>query len=175
MQLNHIIIVLCHFIDRLVVDKYGKLTADAILTCCPWLNRKVRNRASTWWVQIFDQNQKLFYDHKDYIRNSKAQDYHDTMTFIFKGMKDILNSGVMRLTLDFVSNQKLEAITIPIIICIIGDCKYNYFVCGRNGGHSLSMNGLCHNYGIILEVILRVMEVYGSISTNDESLPRPYM
>ena len=40
----------CHFAILLMVlsvDKYGKLTVEAVLTCCLWFNRKARNRSST--------------------------------------------------------------------------------------------------------------------------------
>ena len=45
---NHIPMHFCHFIDELSVDKYGKLTVEAVLTCCLWFNRKARNRSSSW-------------------------------------------------------------------------------------------------------------------------------
>ena len=44
---NHILMPFCHFIDGLAIDKYGKLTVEAVMTCCLWFNRKARNRAST--------------------------------------------------------------------------------------------------------------------------------
>ena len=36
-----------HFIDGLAVDKYGKLTAEAVLIYCLWFNKKFHTRAST--------------------------------------------------------------------------------------------------------------------------------
>ena len=44
---NHTLMPFCHFIDGLSVDKYGKLSVEAVLTCCLWLNRKSRNRSSS--------------------------------------------------------------------------------------------------------------------------------
>jgi len=38
-QPNHILMPLFHFIDRLNIDKYGKLIVEAVLTCCLWFNR----------------------------------------------------------------------------------------------------------------------------------------
>ena len=135
----------CHFIDGLSVDKYGKLTVEAVLTCCLWFNRKTRNRASAWWVQGFVEDQKLFRDQKNYVRNDKLQDYHDMMSQIFKEMKDIRDSGGLKLTLDFGEHGRHDVIAIPVIQFIIGDCKGNDTLCGRKGGHSLNMNGLCRD------------------------------
>ena len=68
---NHIIMPFCHFIDGLSVDKYGKLSVEAVLSCCLWYNRKARNRSSSWWIHGFIEDQKLFRDQKNYIRNKK--------------------------------------------------------------------------------------------------------
>ena len=35
---NHILMPFCHFIDGLSVDKYGKLSVEAVLTRCLWFN-----------------------------------------------------------------------------------------------------------------------------------------
>jgi len=59
---NHILMPCCHLIDGLNVDKYSKLTVEAVLTCCLWFNRKARNSPSTWWVQGCVQDQNLFRD-----------------------------------------------------------------------------------------------------------------
>ena len=56
---NHILMPLYQFINGLSVDKYRKLTVEAAFRCCLWINRKARNRASTWWVQGFVQYQNL--------------------------------------------------------------------------------------------------------------------
>ena len=58
---NHILMPFFHFIDGLSVDKYGKLTANIVLICCLWFNRRAHNRSSTW-VQNFAQDQKLLRD-----------------------------------------------------------------------------------------------------------------
>ena len=145
---NHILMPFCHFIDGLKVDKYGKLTVEAVLTCCLWFNKKARNRSSTWWVQGFVQDQKLFRDQKNYIRNEKAQDYHDMIGYIYSEMKQIRESGGIRLILDFGGNRTYDVIAIPVIQFIIGDCKGNDLLCGRKGGHSLNMNGLCRDCDI---------------------------
>ena len=94
----------CHFIG-LSVDKYGKLSVEAVLSCCLWFNRKTRNRASSWFVHGFVEDQKLLCDQKNYIRCDKMQDYHDMMSKIFHEMKSIYNSGGVKLTLDFGGNQ----------------------------------------------------------------------
>ena len=70
---KHLLMPFCHFIDGLKVDKYGKLTVEAVLSCCLWFNRKARNRASTWWVHGFVQDQKLFRDQNSYVRDDKAK------------------------------------------------------------------------------------------------------
>ena len=80
---NHILMPFCHFIDGLSIDKYGKLSVEAILTCCLWYNRKARNRSSSWFVQGFIEDQTLFRDKKNYVRNDKLQDYHDMISKIF--------------------------------------------------------------------------------------------
>ena len=36
----------------------------------------------------------------------------------------------------------------PVIQFIIGDCKGNDLLCGRKGGHSLKMKGLCRDCNI---------------------------
>ena len=145
---NHILMPFCHFIDGLSVDKYGKLSVEAVLTCCLWFNRKARNRSSSWWVHGFIEDQKLFRDQKNYVRNERLQDYHDMMAKIFEEMKQIRDSGGIKLTLDFGKDGTHEVIAIPVIQYIIGDCKGNDTLCGRKGGHSLGMKGLCRDCNI---------------------------
>ena len=77
---NHILMPYYNFIDSISVDKYGMLIFDAVLTCCLWINMKYHNRSSTWWVQRFVQDKKLFRDLKKYIRNAEVQDYHDMLS-----------------------------------------------------------------------------------------------
>ena len=138
----------CHFIDGLNVDKYSKLTVEAVTTCCLWFNQKARNRSSTWWVQGFIEDQNLFRDQDFYVRNEKAQDYHGMLQCIFKETKDIRDSGGIRLTLNFGDTLQYDIIAIPVIQFIIGDCKGNGLLCGRKGDHSLLMNGLCRDCDI---------------------------
>ena len=138
----------CHFTDGLSVDKYGKLSVEAVLTCCLWFNRKARNRSSSWWVHGFIEDQKLFRDQKNYVRNERLQDYHDMMAKIFEEMKQIRECGGIKLTLDFGKDGTHEVIAIPVIQYIIGDCKGNDTLCGRKGGHSLGMKGLCQDCNI---------------------------
>ena len=145
---NHILMPFCHFIDGLSVDKYGKLTVEAVLTCCLWFNRKARNRSSSWWVHGFIEDQTLFRDQKNYVRHEKLQDYHDMMSKIFEEMKYIRDCGGIKLTLDFGKHGKHNVIAIPVIQYIIGDCKGNDTLCGRKGGHSLNMKGLCRDCNI---------------------------
>ena len=145
---NHILMPFCHFIDGLTVDKYGKLSVEAVLSCCLWFNRKARNRSSTWFVQGFIEDQSLFRDQKNYIRTEKLQDYHDMMSKIFEEMKNIRNNGGIKLTLDFGNHGIHEVIAIPVIQFIIGDCKGNDTLCGRKGGHSVTMKGLCRDCDI---------------------------
>ena len=135
----------CHFIDGLSIDKYGKLTVEAVLTCCLWFNRKTRNRASSWFVHGFVEDQKLLCDQKNYMRSEKMQDYHDMMSKIFHEMKWIYDSGGVKLTLDFGGSKKHNVIAMPVTQYIIGDCKGNDVLCGRKGGHSLNMKGLCRD------------------------------
>ena len=63
-------------------------------------------------------------------------------------MKDIRDSGGIAMTLDFGPSLKHNVIAIPVIQFIIGDCKGNDLLCGRKGGHSLLMNGLCRDCNI---------------------------
>ena len=59
-QPNQILMPFSFFIDGLKVDKYGKLTVEAVLGCCMWFNRNARNRASTWFVQGFVEDWIMF-------------------------------------------------------------------------------------------------------------------
>ena len=67
---------------------------------------------------------------------------------IYKEMKAIRDNGGIKLTLDFGNNMKHDVIAIPVIQFIIGDCKGNDLLCGRMGGHSLGMKGLCRDCDI---------------------------
>ena len=145
---NHILIPFCHFIDGLSVNKYGKLSVGAVVACCLWFNRKERNRSSSWWVHEFIEDQKLFRDQNNYVRKEKPQDYHDMVAKIFEEMKYIRLSGGIKLTLDFGKYGTQRFITITVIQYIIGDCKVNNTLCGRNGGHSLGMEGLYRDCNI---------------------------
>ena len=145
---NHILMPFCHFIDGLKIDKYGKLSVEAVLTCCLWFNRRARNRSSTWFVQGFMNDQTLFHSQGNYVRDDKAQDYHDMMAKIFQEMKEIRESGGLKLCLDFGNNNKHEVIAMPVIQYIIGDCKGNDLLCGRKAGHHIQMKGLCRDCNI---------------------------
>ena len=70
------------------------------------------------------------------------------MAKIFEEMKQIRESGGIKLTLDFGKYGTHEVIAIPVIQYIIGDCKGNDTLCGRKGGHSLGMKGLCRDCNI---------------------------
>ena len=145
---NHILMPFCHFIDGLKIDKYGKLSVEAVLSCCLWFNRKARNRSSTWHVQGFIQDQTMFHNQDGYVRDDRAQDYHDMMAKIFQEMKEIYDNGGIKLVLDFGNGYKHTVIAIPVIQFIIGDCKGNDLLCGRKGGHHLNMKGLCRDCNI---------------------------
>ncbi len=67
------------------------------------------------------EDYKLFRDQKNYVRNDKLQDYHDTMSHIFKEMKYIRDSGGLKHTLDFVEHGIHDGIAVPVIQFIIGD------------------------------------------------------
>ena len=64
------------------------------------------------------------------------------MQEIFAKMKEIRNLGELKLTLDFGSHGEHDVITIPVIQCIVGDCKSNDVLCERKGGHDARMKGL---------------------------------
>ena len=68
---------------------------------------------------------------------------------IFKDMKYIRDKGGIDMTLYFGENTKYDAIAIPVFQFIIEDCKGNYLLCGRKGGHSLLMNIMCRDCDII--------------------------
>ena len=145
---NQILMPFCHFIDGLSVDKYGKLSVEAVMTCCLWYKRNARNRSSSWWVHGFVEDQALFTNQKSYSKQEKLQDYHDMMSKIYLEMKQIRDSGGIKLTLNFGVDGKHEVIAIPVIQYVIGDCKGNDTLCGRKGGHSLQMKGLCRDCNI---------------------------
>ena len=116
------LMIFYHFIDGLSVDKYDKLTVEAVLTCYLCFNRKDRNRAS--------QDQKLVRDQKYYIRNDRAQEYHDMLSQTIKEMKEIRVTGGVHITLDFGNDMKHDVIAIPVIQFIIGNCKGNDLLYG---------------------------------------------
>ena len=87
----------------------------------------------------------MFCDYGSYIRNNRAQDYHDRIGKLFQEMKDIVDNSGIILTLDFGSGRKHDVITIPVIKFFIGDCKGNNMMCGRKGGHFNIMIGLCRD------------------------------
>ena len=147
-QPNHILMPFCHFIDGLKIDKYGKLSVEAVLSCCLWFNRRARNRSSTWHVQGFIQDQTMFHNQDGYVRDDRAQDYHDMMAKIFQEMKEIYDNGGIKIVLDFGNGDRHTVIAIPVIQFIIGDCKGNDLLCGRKGGHHLNMKGLCRDCNI---------------------------
>ena len=91
------------------------------MSCSLWVNIKARIRSSIWWVQDFAQDKNFVCDQKNYICNDKAQDYRDMISRIFQEMKQINNSGGMKLKLDFDKGRKHEVISIPVIQFSIGD------------------------------------------------------
>ena len=58
-------------------------------------------------------------------------------------MKQICDSGGIRLTVNFSPTKRYNVIAILVIQFTIGDCKGNDLLCGRKGGHSLNINELC--------------------------------
>ena len=68
--------------------------------------------------------------------------------YIYSEMKKNRDSGSIPFTLDFGQKKAYDVITIHVIQFIIGDCKGNDLLCGRKGGHSLNMNGLCRDCDI---------------------------
>lgn len=113
------------FIDGLKVDKFGKLTVEAVIGSCLWFKKNVRNRSSAWSVLGFVQDQKLFRDFMSYVRDDKAQDYHDMIGHIFSEFREIRMKGGMKVNLDFGEGVVHDANIIPVIQFIIGDCKGN--------------------------------------------------
>ncbi len=138
------------FIDGLKTDKLGKITVEAVLACCLWFNKRTRNRSSAWNILGFVEDQKLFRNSNSYVRDEKAQDYHDMMTHIFSEFKAIRDNGGMKVRIDFskYNGVNREYIIIPVIQFIIGDCKGNDLLCGRMAGHSLMMKGGCRDCDI---------------------------
>ena len=67
---------------------------------------------------------------------------------IFEEMKVIRDAGGINLTLDFGQYGHHDVVAIPVIQYVIGDCKGNDTLCGRKGGHALSMKGLCRDCDI---------------------------
>ena len=83
------------------------------------------------------------------MRCDKMQDYHDMMSKIFEEMKLLYDNGGVQLTLDFGGDIKHNVIALPVTQFIMGDCKGNDLLCGRKGGHSLNMKGLCRDCTIL--------------------------
>ena len=65
-------------------------------------------------------------------------------------MKYIRDKGGIDMTLYFGDNMKYDVIAIPVIQFIIGDYKGNDLLCGHKGEHSLLMNCMCCDCGIVL-------------------------
>lgn len=145
---NDLLMPWCFFIDGLKVDKFGKLTVEAVLASCLWFNRETRNRSSAWSILGFVEDQKLFRDYRSYVRDDKAQDYHDMLSHIFSEFRQILDDGGLKVDLDFGVGNKHTVVIKPVIQFIIGDCKGNDLLCGRKAGHSLKMKGLCRDCNI---------------------------
>ena len=82
------------------------------------------------------------------ICNDKAQDYYDMLSTLFQEIKQICDSGGIRLTLDFGPTKRHDVIAIPVIHFIIGDCKGNELLYDRKSGHALNMNGLSRDCDI---------------------------
>ena len=72
-------------------------------------------------MQEFIQDQQLFRNQKNYIRNDRAQDYHDILSQIFNDLKNIRDKGGNHITLYFEDNMKHDVIVIHVIQFIIGD------------------------------------------------------
>ena len=96
----------------------------------------------------FIEDQTLFRDQKNYVRQEKLQDYHDMKSKIFEELKYIRDCGGIKHTLDFGKHGKHKVVAIPVIHYIIGDFKVNDTLCGRKGGHSLNMKALCRECNI---------------------------
>ena len=100
---------------------------------------------------------------KIYIRNDKAQDYHNILSHAFKEMKDIRDSGDMALTLYFGMYCKHEMIDIPVIQLVIEDYKGIDLFCGRKGSYYLNINGLyydCDIYTLLTGIIRALVKNY---------------
>ena len=61
-------------------------------------------------------------------------------------MKYVCDNRGIRLTLYFSSDRINDIIAIPVIQFIIGDCKGNNLLCGRQDEYSINMKGLCRDY-----------------------------
>ena len=145
---NDLLMPWTFFIDGLKVDKFGKLTVEAVIGSCLWYNKETRNKSAAWSVLGFVEDQKLFRDFHSYIRDDKAQDYHDMLSHIFSEFKTIRDNGGLRVNLELDGRKTYDVNLIPVIQFIIGDCKGNDLLCGRMSGHSLKMKGLCRDCNI---------------------------
>ena len=83
--------------------------------------------------------------HDNLVPCHYVHNYPDMLACIFREMKEIRENGGLKLSLNFGGTKKYDVIAIPVIQFIIGDCKGNDLLCGRKGGHSLLMNGLCRD------------------------------
>ena len=119
---THIILPLILFIDGLKIDKYGRISLEAVLCCCGWFNRNARNRESSWFVLGFIEDQSnLDKQHLYTDADVKAQDYHDMLGFILSEIKHLRDGGGFKLTLDFGDGNIHDVIALPEIQFIIGD------------------------------------------------------
>ena len=137
------------FVDGLKVDKFGKLSIEAVLACCLWYNRKERNREENWFSLGFIEDQKLFKDTNGYVGPEKYQDYHDMISHVFREFKEVYDSGGWKLDLQFndnCSDHVHENVRVlPIIQYFIGDCKNHDVFCGRVSSHNLNTPWLCRD------------------------------
>ena len=134
---------LIFFIDGLTIDKYGKLSLEAVLCCVGLFKRYIRNRESSWFLQGFVENNDCFDDDtKKYDSVTKMIDYHDMLRHIMNDLKNIYEGGGLYITLNISGSLKRNVYLVPFILFVVGDCKGNDYLCGRYGSHQLSIDCL---------------------------------
>ena len=147
---KHILMPFCLFIDKITIDKYGKLKIEAVLCCCLWFKQECCKKASFWFnigyiEKILGTYQKT---NDDTIGKIKQMDWHFMMSHIlnpslFMGILGIQQQGGMEVDLTIGSYHHKNIILHPEIAFIICDCKGRDVFVGRHKGHSILMPGLC--------------------------------
>ena len=133
------------FIDGMTLDKFHRITMEPVLGCCNWFKKEVRNRQESWFVQGFVPDRKQIRNKNKVSAAEKMKDYHTIIAAIFAELKEMYESGGIRMTLDFGNGKKHDVIGIPVVQFIIGDAKGNDVLCLRKPCYTKQVKMLCRD------------------------------